>query len=319
MHTTQFDPQLKLLVHSGVLDNWKKAPVSVEVSPTNHCGAECPWCFYVASARKGHHSREELQLDYLLGLLDDMRMMGSQSVTWTGGGDPCEYSGIDHAIAYAHRLGLKQGMFTNAYRRIARPDRLEWIRVTVTEKFVLTKYVAEYARATHVGVNFNLTNDNQDQCRRMLDEAIGAGVAYFQFRPALADNVALQQPVTFPTWLEEYVNCGVEIESTSYKWKDYLKPHEYPKCHGHRIIPFVWHDGSVSVCAYHRGQEAFTFGNLHDERFDEIWLGERRCDMVRNGVDVIPECQHCCRLHEFNKALAIVAGDVEGPRHREFP
>lgn len=318
--TTAFAPQSKLLCHSGLLDDWKRAPVSVEISPTNWCTAKCPWCFYVSSEYKQKHSREELEPQVAVCLLTRLHQMGVKSITWSGGGDPSLYSRINDCILWAHWDGLRQGMFTNAYKPIARPELLDWIRVTVTEKFILTKHVAAYvASGTKVGINFNVTRDNSEHLERMFDEAVEMGVRYFQFRPALADRWDLQEYIPFPNWIEQrQEHTDVEIETTSYKWRDYLKPHGYPKCHGHRFVPFIWHNGDVSVCAYHFGKPEFTFGNLHEQSFPEIWHGERRRKMLEDGIGVIPACQHCCKLHEINKPLAMIAGDVPQPEDLAF-
>lgn len=40
--------------------------------------------------------------------------------------------------------------------------------------------------------------------------------------------------------------------------------------------------------------------------------------MLDDGIAVIKECQHCCKLHEINKPLAILAGDVDGPEDVAF-
>lgn len=321
--STAFAPQEKLLHHADrlaafVADDWRAPPVQVEISPTNACNAKCPWCFFVAGEYKQRHSQEELSLGHVSNLLYDLHQMGSRAVTWTGGGDPSVYSGIDAAIDCAADLGLKQGIFTNAYKPLKHPEKLAWIRVTVTERFVITKHVARYAAATKVGVNFNLTAENERHLMPMVEAARDAGVRYFQVRPALADRWDLQQPVSYPAWLKDFETETFRVVLTPYKFADYERPHGYPVCHGHRLVPFVWHNGDVAVCAYHFSRPAFTFGNLKEQGFREIWHGDRRRSMLAAGVKVIPDCQHCCKLHEVNKALASIRGEFDRPEDVEF-
>ena len=191
-----------------------------------------------------------------------------------------------------------------------------WIRVTVTEKFVITKHVADYARATKTGVNFNLCRANEVHLPRMVKESRDAGAHYFQVRPALADRHDLQEEVDKPEWLMEFDSPDFRIVLTDYKWDDYLKPHGYPVCHGHRFVPFLWFNGDLSVCAYHFGKEPYILGNVNEAGFNKVWYGERRAKMLAQGIPVIPECQHCCKLHEINKPLAMLRGGVED---KEFP
>lgn len=316
--STAFAPRDKLLYQGDRLAAFERndvtaPPALVEISPTNSCNAKCPWCFYVSSEYKQHHSSEELDQDLMLWTLSCMRNFGVPAITWTGGGDPSTYRWINESITYAHDLGFRQGMFTNAYKPIAHPEQLDWIRITITERFVLTKHVATYSGVTKVGVNFNLTRENESHLRPMAEAARAAGVRYFQVRPALADRWELQQSVAVPLSLRELETSTFKIVLTPYKFEDHAKPHGYPLCHGHRLVPFIWHNGDLAVCAYHFGQPEYTFGNLDDESFEEIWLGQRRLKMLASGIDVIPTCQHCCKNHEINKVLASLRGEYERP------
>jgi sulfatase maturation enzyme AslB (radical SAM superfamily) len=207
-------------------------------------------------------------------------------------------------------------MFTNAYKPIANPGMLDWIRITGTENFTITKHVAEYAKRTKVGVNFNLCEENEHQLLPMLLAARDAGVQYFQVRPALADRADLQQPVALPDDLAQYETDTFRVVTTGYKWEDYLKPHVYPICHGHRFVPFVWHNGDVSVCAYHFGREPYILGDLRDGGFKAVWESEKRHAMM--NVPVIHECQHNCKNHEINKSLATLRGERVAVTDEDF-
>ena len=275
-------------------------------------------CFYVSSEYKQHHSKDELGENVLSLLLADLAKMGVPAVTWTGGGDPSVYTFIDDAIDRAHSLGIKQGMFTNAYKPIRSPEKLAWIRVTVTEKFLVSKHVARYAKATKTGVNFNLCAENEQHLRPMVEQARSAGCAYFQVRPALADRWDLQKPVTTPEWLKNFQTESFRVVLTPYKFEDHASPHDYPICHGHRFVPTVWHNGDVAVCGYHFGRDQFTFGNLQTQSFQEIWLGQKRAKMLKDGVPVIEDCQHCCKHNEINKTLAIIRREALVPDDKEF-
>jgi MoaA/NifB/PqqE/SkfB family radical SAM enzyme len=276
-------------------------------------------CFYVSSEYKSHHSKDELSWDVLKAALSEMAEMGVKAVTWTGGGDPSVYSHINEAIEYAASLNLKQGMFTNAYRPIARPDLLQWLRVTVTERFVITKHVAKYAEATKCGVNFNLSVENASEVLSMATAARDAKCAYFQIRPALADRWELQKPVVMPEYLKTLETDDFKIILTPYKFSDYMMPHGYPLCHSSVFVPFLWHDGSLSVCAYHSSTlDEFSFGNINQMSFKEIWNGEKRKKMLADGIRVIKSCQNCCKGHEANKVLAAIRGEMSPPDDVDF-
>jgi MoaA/NifB/PqqE/SkfB family radical SAM enzyme len=321
--STAFAPKDKLLFQAERIaaferDDTTAPPALVEISPTNSCNAKCPWCFYVSSEYKQHHSQEWISPDVLGPTIVDMSEMGVNAITWTGGGDPSTYPHIGSMVDLANTLGIKQGMFTNAYKAIEHPEQLDWIRVTITERFLITRHVAHYAAVTKVGVNFNLTRDNESHLRPLAEASRKAGVRYFQVRPALADRWDLQQEVQVPLYLRDLETDEFKIVLTPYKFEDHARPHGYAKCHGHRLVPFVWHNGDLSVCAYHFGRAEYTFGNLNANPFREIWNGARRHVMILNGIDVISSCQHCCKNHEINKVLASLKSEYERPDDIEF-
>ena len=84
----------------------------------------------------------------------------------------------------------------------------------------------------------------------------------------------------------------------------------YESCEGHFFAPVLQANGDLDVCMYHPKEERFTFGNIYEDRFPEIWLSERRKEIVeylRNGCEMHKQCQVCCKLNELNKFLDFAA------------
>lgn len=322
MAATSFSPKDKLLLHPQHLAAFEKnelsAPISIEISVSHLCNAVCPTCWFVVGNEKPHHSRDYMDYAILLGLLDDLEDMGVEAVSWTGGGEPTTHRNINEAIDAAHAHGLKQGMFTNGYIPIKRPELLDWVRLTITDRLTVPKCASEYASKTRTGVNVNLAPWNEDHLNRLVKDAREAGVHYFQVRPALADHVEDQKPIVLPEWLKDYERPGFEVILTQYKFEDYMQPHPYKRCYGASTTPFVWHDGDVNVCAYHKGKPEYLLGNLKQATFKEIWAGEKRRRMTSEGVCVSKTCQVACKLHETNKVLAGIRGEYQLVNDRSF-
>jgi hypothetical protein len=135
-------------------------------------------------------------------------------------------------------------------------------------------------------------------------------VRFFQLRPALAQHWSEQPRIACPVALLQHETDTFSVLLSHYKWDDAARPHGYPFCHGHRLVPFVWPNGSVTVCGYHFEDPQYTFGNLHETTFRDIWLGEARRQLLVSGVRVTEACQQCCKLHESNKALARLRGEL---------
>jgi len=298
-------PRSKLLYHSTQTEEFIRqgrtnCPVNVEIAPTNFCNATCPWCFYVSSDYKQRHSKEWIEWDTLHSALIGMAIMGVKAISWTGGGEPSVYPEINKAIDVVHTLGMKQGLFTNGYKAIDKPEQLDWIRITITDRFTIPKSTTFYASKTTPGANLNLIAETKEsEVNALVQQAKDAGAHYFQIRPALADTYDKQGEIKKPT----ISITDFPVYLTEYKFDDYYKPHGYPICYGHNYVPFVWHNGDVSVCAYHFGRDPYNFGNLYKKSFQQIWNGDRRKKMLEAGIPVIPMCQHCCKNHEINKVL----------------
>ena len=316
------DPSTKLwsqpkAIRAFLANDWSAPPVNVEIAPTHRCNANCPWCFYTRRDGTRKQSGDDLPWTLLRRCLDDLALLGVKAVTWTGGGEPCVYPDLARAIEHVARRGLRQGLFTNGYQLVDHAERLAWVRISITDRLTVPPITGQYAGNTHTGVVVNVTPENVGELRRLALEARMAGARYFQVRPALADHWSAQPDIACPTWLLEQATSDFHIELTAYKWTDCTMAHGYPLCHGHRLVPFIWADGSVATCGYHFGNAAFTFGTLWENSFAEIWDGDKRRRMLDQGIRVIDTCQHCCKQHEANKALARLRGEL-ATNHAEF-
>ncbi len=279
-------------------------PVNVEISPSGVCNASCDFCFYANTGELGSHRKVFLDYGTLHQLISDCQNLGVRSISWTGGGDPSLYPSIGPAVSCASRFGLRQGMFTNALAKPKyQPERLDWIRVTRTDKPYNVEALHILRRCETLGFAYNYAgpHDLQDLFHTLfLAEEVKAD--YVQLRPALkfhGETVDIQPPnINHPL-----------LVTTGYKFEDARVKHGYKTCEGYHFVPFVWEDGNVDVCAYMRKERGYTLGNLYQESFADIMR------KAPTFVPVLPNCQVCCRNHEINKA-------IHGARElldREFP
>ncbi len=84
---------------------------------------------------------------------------------------------------------------------------------------------------------------------------------------------------------------------TGYKFENAKKPHNYKRCEGFHLCPFVWEDGNVDVCAYNRRHEGYTLGNIYKDSLKDI------LDRAPQSVPVHAGCQICCKLDETNQLI----------------
>jgi MoaA/NifB/PqqE/SkfB family radical SAM enzyme len=272
-------------------------PVSVEIAPTNRCDAKCPWCFY-------DRTKEEIEPHVLLAAITEMAQFGVLGIAWTGGGEPTLHPAFEEGVKVARSYGMHQGLFTNGRRSVEDPRAFEWIRVSITEHYDLPDTISDYVGETTVGVCFNLTATNLDELPLLAEQADRMGVDYFQIRPALSRKLEDQKVVPSVDHVLDVVSSAaprLRVIAAEYKWTDYLLPHHYPNCYGHTLAPFLWYDGTLGPCGYRKD---YVFADLNKQTFPDAWYGMRH-------FPVTPDCQHCCKLHEVNKSLAVMMGDVE--------
>lgn len=294
----KINPGLKLVNRRNFIDYMEGKnihPINVEISPSGICNASCDCCFY-----KDKQSGQMIDRDVLRTALKDMTVWTKEdnpedrvrSITWTGGGEPTLHKDFLDFTTLAKRVGLKQGLITNALGKINYvPEHFEWIRVSKTNRpFNLENLVALRSKAKSMGLCINYSG-NEEEVAEALRIGEKVGVDYVQVRPAL--NTGGKK-----TFVEEPKIEHPLLSVSHSKFSEARVDRHYTECEGFHFVPFIWEDGKVDVCGYQRGNPAYNLGDLNKAGFRDI---------MRNApkyVDAIPSCQICCKLHEINSTIA---------------
>ena len=328
-------------------------PINLEINPVNICNQSCTWCTYGYL----HERRERLEAEQIIGLLDDAKAMGVQSVTWTGGGEPTVYRDLDRVVAHAASLGFKQGINTNGTRvSEALLDLLvghfSYVRFSIDagspDVYARTHRVkpedlgpvlANVKRITAardaagsslvVGYSFLVDESNIDDVVEGAHRAREAGVDYLQLKPivhyarsneqfAHESELRGQLDAALPAVVEA-LGDAVQLRFLNHKFTDLAEQDSaygrtYDVCRGNELLATVGADGSVDVCCAYKGEADWSFGNLHDERFQAIWDGAQRRRVLAK-IDV-HQCPPLCKAHELNKIVHFVN---RFDAHKEFP
>lgn len=287
-----FNPIAKLFNHGDRIKEWlttgRARPILAEISPTGYCNAKCDWCSFADK-----HEPRHVDADALMQALVDLSSLDLLGINWAGGGEPTIHPHFDRFVSLAHDLGIKQGLFTNAYRPIKNPEYFSWIRVSWTDKG-LDKAIRP---TVPFGVNLNQT---PEQSPEFLTEAClrarEFGASYFQVRPALTGDWRTQPELSVPLHLLQYTTPEFEVNVTNYKYSDYRAPKHYPDCYGYHLVPAIDWNGLVSACPYQMGAP-YVFGDINKESFLDVWK------KLPLAVPADDTCWNCCHNHETNKAL----------------
>ena len=84
--------------------------------------------------------------------------------------------------------------------------------------------------------------------------------------------------------------------------------------------PCVGADGHVYVCTNHRGHKEYSYGNIFEKSFKEIWndLKKRSCVMNRiNNEEKFKFCSQLCKPHESNKILWSIKNNINDKKFDE--
>ncbi len=306
----RFDPGLKLARHSKLGDYFTGkpiAPINIEFSPTGKCNAKCEWCFYRQnSSDLPGLDNEIFKESRMEGLIEEFAGFGVDSISWTGGGEPTLHPSFHKFVEQAHWSGLKQGLFTNGMREPEYdPTYLEWIRVSKTDKKWNEDSLKMLRHCKTLGMCINYTGDD-DLIKETIDVAEKINATYIQVRPALVTqgkNVERSIPM-----IEHPL-----LHITEYKFFGSNGARQYNSCEAYHFTPFIWQDGSVDVCSYHKGVPRFNLGNVYSEgkkgRFRHI-MGN-----APPSVPVVIDCQVCCKLNSMNTMIAMMKNleDIDFP------
>lgn len=127
----------KLLQHTDVLYSIQKdkifKPITIQISLTETCESDCPFCSVAARPIKHY-----MPFEVLTQVLNDFKKLGAKSVEFTGGGNPLLYKRLNDAIKLAYSLDYKIGIITNSYsfKKSLNPDlyyMIDWIRVSLIQ------------------------------------------------------------------------------------------------------------------------------------------------------------------------------------------
>lgn len=278
-------------------------PVLVEIDPVNYCNAACPWCIYsTRSNRARFENQTRINYEALYSAITGMKCCGVKAINWTGSGEPTLYPKLDKLVEHAHHYDISQGLFTNCVseRHGVDPSFFEWIRVSLTEKYlegISKPLLAEYLAQTTVGICMNLTPDNLSMVDEMCRGACDLGVHYFQIRPALQQSYHDCPEIVVPSKIKEYETEDFKVYLSPYKFSDYRKPKPYSLCRAGQFECVLDCYGNVRVCNYHLDEPEYAIGNICEESFESI------VERIPRETSLAANCQTCCKNHVVNAVL----------------
>ena len=282
----KFVPQLKLARHKQFYDymNGKTiVPINIQLSVCGFCNANCPWCFY-----KDQHVRNVIDKDKIISFIKQFQAMGGKAITFTGGGQPTLHPDF---YQIASSFNIDRGLITNGIKVNDSFDYgvFKWIRISRTNVDWPIGNFKYFKKCKTVGLCINYIGD-QEQVQESLKVVYDNNLSYLQIRPAL-NTKGGKTVIQIPKIRDQ------RLIISDYKFNKASAIRNYSQCQGFHFVPFIWQNGDMDVCGYHRGKKQFNIGNIYTYSLSQL------LQKFPKYVDVIDSCQICCKNHQINQLI----------------
>lgn len=329
----------KLTYHPERVDKWCKNgdchPIYVEVGPTDACNHKCTFCaldFLECGANF-------IDSDILISNLRCMANNGLKSVMFAGEGEPLLHKDIILFIEKAKEFGLDISMTTNGVlftkEKIEKClKHLSWIRFSIDSgtpenysqihgtyendfETVLNNirqaviYKKKNDLKTTIGTQFLVIPQNIGQAAILAQKLKEIGADNLQIKPyshhPQSKNDFVIDPEEYNQLKDELMQFNSKDFKILFRKATAQRIHEdtpYPECHGLPFFALIDAKGNVIPCNLFYNTSEFTYGNINNHSFAEIWNSEKRKEVLKKIKQKgIEECRKGCRLDAINRYL----------------
>ena len=315
-----------MLGEYGLKRGAEKFPLMVVASVSYACNAHCPNCPYTQSQiiRRSYHDTPFMLAATFKRIADECGRHGAW-IRITGGGEPLLHPQILDLIKYAKWVGARVGLITNG--SLLDEKTVENLLVIGTDAIEISADAADeqtYAKI-RCGLDFTKLVENATYLRAMRDASglptrIIASVINQKAIEGQVDSiVAYWEQIADSVQVRKFLTWGIGDEGESGDAKPYIGDHRTP-C----PFPFerlnVDSRGKVEFCGFDIAGDT-DFGNVNEERIEDIWRGEKFEEWRRLLLDgkygEIEVCSKCPDWkyrswdHNYWKVLEKAGGSLE--------
>lgn len=329
----------KLMYHPERVSEWGEKddcfPIYLEIGPTNICNHRCIFCALDFLEKKGNFIDREV----MLSALKDMAEHGVKSVMFAGEGEPLLHKDICEFIEKAKEYGIDVSLTTNGVlftkEKIEKIiPNLTWIRFSVDagspesygkihgtkpedfDKVIdnikeAVKFKKDNLLKTTIGVQFLMIPQAINEAIKLAEILKNIGADNLQVKPYSHHPKSKND---FSVNSEEYNNLKEElIKFNSDNFRVFFREAtakrietgiDYPECYGLSFFALIDSEGNIIPCNLFYNEPEFTYGSLYEQKFSEIWKGEKRKKVLqRIRKKGVSECRKGCRLDVVNRYL----------------
>ncbi|MBN1257820.1 MAG: radical SAM protein [Planctomycetes bacterium] len=292
-------------------------PISVELSLTNRCNLSCPWC---SDSNLRQQAMVDLSYETLQELVRDLKAHGTKGIVIEGGGEPTLYKHFNELVEFIAAQGLSIGLITNGvlfpYRDLVK--HFSWIRISLDasskENYreckgkdlfdqVLNNIHSIAEEGIVCGVGYVVNKLNSKNLEDLVLTLRRLNTSYVHFRPVV-DHEELFEPLDL-TYLQKYTTDRFNVLVDAMR-ENRICGNDGKPCRAHSLSTVITADGNVYLCGrLNIHPDWKPIGNLYQNSFHEIWLGQERREQADQMLDgefcrsICPEC----RITKYNILL----------------
>ncbi|MFC1756637.1 radical SAM protein [Patescibacteria group bacterium] len=346
----------KLLYHLDALRKWQEGrdfyPLNLEIGPTSACNVRCVHCY----VQHLEHKRVYLPDDAYLNLITDIITAKIKAIVFCGTGEPLLHKKTPEAIVLAEQGGIDVGMITNGTLltpSVAKQilPKMTWMRFSILgikeETYnklhgikgkIWERLYSNLEEASRLkrengykvtfGVSCALMPENGHEIHLMAKKFSDLGFDYFVIRPVGQDMAhAIVADTDLSKRFEKELEMAENYSSDTFKVvvrrelfgyeEDQETKRHYEKCLALPFLACVDADGSLYTCNGRWGEEDYTYGNINQKSFLDIWNSPEHKKKMKNlmATTDVKTCGIVCRQNSMNELLQQIS-DI--PDHVNF-
>jgi cyclic pyranopterin phosphate synthase len=236
------------------------------------------------------------------------------------------------------RISVDAGL-KNSYNKMRVTNDQNNFDVVINNIKELVKIKKKLKSKITIGVGFVVSKHNFNEVVDFANLFKDIDVDYCQYKPEIIQierngslNLSKQQ-ISADFWLNQVIKSldsakdilGKKFECNSYKIEDLILDksnygRHYKKCLGSQLQPCIGADGNVYVCTNHRGHKEYSYGNIYEKSFKQIWNDIKCRKKIMNRIDnkeKFSKCSQLCKPHESNKILWDINFNLKNKKFRD--
>jgi MoaA/NifB/PqqE/SkfB family radical SAM enzyme len=318
--------------------NTIKPPLHIRIKPTNVCNHNCWYCAYKSdNLQLGQDMVEKdfIPLDKMMEIIDDIKDMNVEAVTFSGGGEPFTYRYFLQTIQKLIEYKIPFASLTNGSKLKGEIAQLfahnaTWLRVSMDgwddESYAKARdvKVGEFSKIIEnmknfsdlkgscaLGVSFIVDERNYIHTYEFIKLIKNTGASSIKISPCVISNYSYENDEYHKRLYDEVQNQikKAQIECEDKSFEIYNSYHlfgtemdkTYDWCPYMQILPVIGADLNIYPCqdkAYNLDNG--LVGSIKNQSFKEFWLNDKEKFFKINPSC---DCKNRCVADEKNKMI----------------